>query len=117
MKEPDRTIFITLFKEAYIKCFGFQLTSTLTETDSKQFSNSIYMQTGLVIGAKSLKNYSLHDSNPSVATLDTLARYVLDAPYTDEINRKNNESHHPYWHQYRSRFSLIQANKTAFRLT
>ena len=44
--------------------------------------------TGLVIGWKSIKNYSLFvlspaaakSENPSVATLDTLSRYVMVAP-------------------------------------
>jgi len=39
--------------------------------------------------------------------LDTLARYVLDAPYTNEVQRKDYESHYPYWFQYRNRFSGI----------
>src|SRR6185437_4749644 len=45
--------------------------------------------------------------NPSVATLDTLARYVLGAPYTSEIQRKNDESHYPYWFLYREKFIKI----------
>ncbi|MBS1935832.1 MAG: hypothetical protein JST96_17670, partial [Bacteroidetes bacterium] len=40
--------------------------------------------------------------NPSVSTMDTLARYVLKAPYTDEVQRKNKEAHYPYWYQYRN---------------
>lgn len=119
MKNLNKTVFIRLFKEACLKCFGFPLTSTLSEADSKLLSNTIFEHTGLVIGAKSIKNYSLYvlntkDSkreNPSVATLDTLARYVLDAPYTDEIQRKNNESHYPYWFQYRSRFVNTVSNR------
>ena len=102
--------FITLFREAFQKCFGFQLAESLSETESRHFSNKIFEDTGLVIGAKSLKNYSVYVSNndelkqenPSVATLDTLARYVLNAPYTDEVKRKENESHHPYWFQYQN---------------
>lgn len=115
MKDPDKIIFINLFKEACEKCFGFPLTAPLSEADCKHFSNDIFSRTGLVIGAKSIKNYSFYvynaesinsrKENPSTATLDTLARYVLNAPYTDEIRRKNNESHYPYWFQYRSRFS------------
>jgi hypothetical protein len=106
-------VFISLFKEACEKCFGNPLVNPLTETDSKILANSIFEKTGLVIGPKSIKNYSLYilapDSyrkeNPSDATLDTLARYVLDAPHTDEIYRKKNESHFPYWFRYRSKFS------------
>src|SRR5258705_477096 len=99
MKDLNDTIFRQLFKDACEKCFGHSLTGSLSEADSKLLSNKILEQTGLVIGVKSMKNYSqylLHekikDENPSIATLDTLARYVLDAPYTDEIKRKENES-------------------------
>jgi hypothetical protein len=115
MKDLDRIPFIDLFKEAYEKCFGFPFSAALSETDSKVLSDKILEHTGLVIGYKSLKNYSLNlqkndrqehrHANPSVATLDTLARYVLDAPSTNEIKRKQNESHHPYWFQYSSRYS------------
>jgi hypothetical protein len=111
MNQSNDAIFIALFKDAAEKCFGYRLTSPLSETDSKLFSNKIFEQTGLVIGIKSIKNYSLYifengkKENPSVATLDTFARFVLNAPITNEVNRKNNESHYPYWFQYRSRFS------------
>lgn len=107
------TVFINLFREVCEKCFGHPLTEPLSETDSKLLSNTIFQQTGLVIGGKSIKNYSQYvftsgetkKENPSVATLDTLARYVLNAPYIDEIQRKNKESHHPWWFQYKSKFS------------
>src|SRR5690606_14688613 len=111
----------SLFKEACEKCFGFPLLSPLSEADSKLLSNKILEHTGLVIGAKSIKNYSFYvlnaqeakKENPSVATLDTLARYVLDAPYTDEVQRKKHESHYPYWFQYRSRFSHALSSRKA----
>jgi hypothetical protein len=106
-------IFISLFKEACEKCFGNPLTRPLTETDSKILANTIFEKTGLVIGPKSIKNYSLYvlapdvyrKENPSDATLDTLSRYILDAPHTDEIHRKKSESHFPYWFRYRNKFS------------
>lgn len=110
MSEKRNHGFISLFKEAFKKCFGFELTEPLSETESRHFGNKIFQETGLVIGAKSLKNYSFYivnkneskHENPSVATLDTLARYVLEAPYTDELKRKENESNHPYWFQYQN---------------
>ena len=117
----NKTAFIALFREACQKCFGFPLTSPLTEADSKLFSNKIFESTGLVIGAKSIKNYSSYvlnsnrkegKENPSTASLDTLARYVLDAPYTDEIMRKEKESHFPFWFQYRNRFSGASRTRT-----
>jgi hypothetical protein len=113
MNRLNAKIFITLFREVCQKCFGFPLITPLSETDSRLLSTTILEKTGLVIGARSIKNYSIYivkgkgssKENPSAATLDTMARYVLDAPYTTEIQRKNRESHFPYWFQYRSRFS------------
>jgi hypothetical protein len=120
MTDVNDTVFTGLFKAAYQKCFGFALTAVLTETESRHFGNTIFEDTGLVIGAKSLKNYSLYilggaetrHENPSVATLDTLARYVLNAPYTDEIHRKDKEAHYPYWFQYKNTFSNTPGTKT-----
>lgn len=103
-------VFIRLFGEVCRKCFGHTVTSTLSETDSRQLANSIFESTGLVISVKTLRNYSQYvfhpteekRENPSVATLDTLARYLLDAPFTDELKRKKDEAHHPYWFRYKS---------------
>jgi hypothetical protein len=118
MKDLNDIVFRQLFKDVCKKCFGDAVTSALSETDSKLLSNRIFDQTGLVIGVKSIRNYSLYifDSregrkeNPSVATLDTLARYVLEAPYTDEVTRRNSEDHHPYWFRYREQSVQRQGN-------
>ncbi len=115
MDDLDFLAFAALFKEAYTKCFGFAPKNPMTEAESKIFCNKILDQTGLSIGWKSVKNYSLfiigenpgRRENPSTATLDTLARYVLAAPYTSEIQRKNDESHYPYWFLYREKFSTL----------
>jgi len=112
MNDLDDLAFSELFREAYQKCFAVPLKDPLTETEGKLFSGKIFDQTGLVIGPKSIKNYSSYiinnrnnkEENPSIATLDTLARYVLNAPYTDELQRKNKESHYPYWFQYKNQF-------------
>jgi hypothetical protein len=114
MDNLDNLAFAALFKEAYAKCFGLAIKNPLTETESKIFCNKILELTGLSIGWKSAKNYSIFimdpeagkQENPSAATLDTFARYVLGAPYTTEIQRKNNESHYPYWFLYREKFLL-----------
>jgi hypothetical protein len=111
MNDVNASIFIVLFKEAYEKCFGQALEQPLSETESKLFYNQILEQTGLVVGWKSLKNYSLYvlnpsgakEENPSNASLDTLARYVLNAPYITETERKDKESHYPYWFQYKEK--------------
>jgi hypothetical protein len=116
MNDLDASAFAALFKEAHGKCFGHPIANPLTETESKLFSNKIFDQTGLVIGPKSIKNYSLFvlngaegkEENPSVATLDTLARYAADAPYTNEIQRKVRENHYPYWFQYKDKFYRSQ---------
>ena len=109
MNQQDVLAFDQLFRQACQRCFGRLPDSVLTETESKLFSNEILDKTGLVIGWKSIKNYSsyifqpshLKVENPSTASLDTLARYVLQAPYTDEAERKSKASHYPYWFQYR----------------
>ena len=111
MNDLDFLAFANLFKEASLKCFGYPLKDPFTETESKLFHNQVFDQTGLTIGWKSLKNYSLFvvggpsgkEVNPSVATLDTLARYVMDAPYTVEIERKKKEGHYPYWFRYKEK--------------
>jgi hypothetical protein len=111
MNESDNRAFAALFKDAYFKCFGEALKEPMTETESKLFCNKVLERTGLSIGWKSVKNYSFYildnksakAENPSVATLDTLSRYVMDAPRTTEIDRKNNESHHPYWYLYKGK--------------
>ena len=111
MNDLDLLAFANLFKEASLKCFGYPLKDPFTETESKLFHNQVFDQTGLTIGWKSLKNYSLFvvggpsgkEVNPSVATLDTLARYVMNAPYTMEIERKEKEGHYPYWFRYKEK--------------
>ena len=88
------------------------VTVPLTETEAKLFYNKVLEETGLVIGWKSLKNYSFfvlsaeggRAENPSVATLDTLARYVGGAPYTSEPERKAAAGHYPYWYAYREKW-------------
>jgi len=112
MDDFDFLVFAGLFKGAYTKCFGHAIKNPMTETESKIFCNRILEQTGLSIGWKSAKNYSFFitgasvnkQENPSYATLDTLARYVLGAPYTTEIQRKNDEGHYPYWFLYKEKF-------------
>ena len=108
----NESAFISLFKEVCQKCFGHPITEPLSETDSKLLVNTVFDQTGLVIGVKSIKNYSHYifnsregkQENPSTATLDTLSRYLLNAPFTDEIKRKEKEGHYPWWFQYRNNF-------------
>lgn len=110
MEDSDRKIFTELFREACTKCFGHELATSLSEAESKQLSTTIFEATGLVIGVKSVKNYSQfvtgtgRDENPSTATLDTLARYVMAAPSIDETIRKDREPHHPYWFEYKRKF-------------
>jgi len=123
MEESDYILFVSLFKEAYQKCFVHEINRPLTEAESKLFSNHILDQTGLTVGWRSLKNYSFYVAdlrhekreNPSIATLDTLARYVLSAPYTNEISRKNDESHHPYWFLYRE--SQFKQSRSAIQFS
>jgi hypothetical protein len=116
MKHIDQAIFIHLFKEAYRKCFGFEMLHAMSESESRHFSDKIFGETGLVIGPKSLKNYAgfilknegSRLANPSVATLDTLARYVLGAPYTDEVQRKKTGDSYPFWFQYKNKLHAYE---------
>ncbi|HEX7071937.1 MAG TPA: hypothetical protein VF190_14075 [Rhodothermales bacterium] len=109
MTDLEARAFAALFRDAYRKCFKHEPEAPLSEPESRRFSSEILERTGLVIGWKSLKNYSQavlrtpghKPENPTTATLDTLARYVLDAPVTDEPERKRREPHFPYWFQYR----------------
>jgi len=104
--EPDA--FAQLFGDAYRRCFSTAFAAPLTEPESHRFSVEIAESTGLEIGWKSLKNYSGYllgrtgrVENPSIATLDTLARYVAGAPHTDEEQRRARERHYPYWVRYK----------------
>ncbi len=123
MNRSDNLAFASLFKEAYLKCFSQALENPVSETESKLLCNQVLEQTGLSIGWKSVKNYSffvtdpnsVKSENPSIATLDTLARYVLRAPYTTEIKRKNDESHHPYWFLYKEQFNRSLKKKPGKR--
>lgn len=122
MTQQDTLAFTALFKEAWFKCFGQALENPVSETESKLFCNQVLDHTGLSIGWKSVKNYSLFitgshtkPENPSVATLDTLARYVLSAPYTSELKRKAGEGHHPYWFLYREKFNKSPQKATTNR--
>lgn len=113
MNVVDLHVFEGLFREACQKCFGHPLTRPLTETESRLMYTRIFEDTGLVVGWKSIKNYSLfvlspagpHKSvNPSVASLDTLSRYVAGAPYLTEPERKKSAGHYPYWFEYKSKW-------------
>jgi hypothetical protein len=118
MNQHQDFIFINLFKEVCQKCFGHELTSPLTESESKHMASEMLESTGLVIGWKSLKNYSIfalneeneRNENPSVATLDTLARYLAAAPQTNESSRKKTGAHFPYWFNYRDNYIRPAAN-------
>ena len=108
-RQGEEAAFAQLFKKACKKYFGKDLTEPLSETESKLFCIDIEEKTGLAVGFKSIKNYSIfitggknvRKENPSLATLDTLARYVLKAPITTEQERKRDENHYPYWHLYK----------------
>jgi hypothetical protein len=111
MNAIDLGAFSALFQEACVRCFGHAVTAPLTETEAKLFYTKVFDATGLVVGWKSIKNYSGFllatggkAENPSVATLDTLARYVGGVPYTTEPERKAVAGHYPYWYGYREKW-------------
>lgn len=113
MVNDQNEVFASLFREACEKGLSKPLEEALTEPEAKRLSDDIQERTGLVIGWKSIKNFSLYvtqgpgkkQENPSISTLDTLTRYVLNAPATDELKRKTAENQYSYWYHYRSRFS------------
>lgn len=123
MDEFDRRVFAELLNAVVMKCFGHPLSTPLSEPESKHLSTEIEESTGLVIGWRSVKNYAAFllnpssgkQENPSVATLDTLARYVLDAPVTSEAERKKTEEHFPYWFRYREQAGLTPKPVTSSR--
>jgi len=111
--------FRRLFADAYRRCFSAELASTLTESESHRLSVDIAETTGLEIGWKSLKNYSSflfgrasRAENPSVPTLDTLARYVAGAPPTDEEQRRARERDYSYWFRYRDQLRRLESIQT-----
>jgi hypothetical protein len=108
----DRHAFVSLMKDACFRCFGQPLEHMLSEPECRHLSSEIGEHTGLVIGWKSLKNYIAfvlesageRRASPSHATLDTLARYVLEAPAVSEIYRKKHEPSFGYWFRYREQY-------------
>jgi hypothetical protein len=118
--EADAQAFARLFDDAYRKCFSIPFAAPLTESESHRFSVEIAESAGLEIGWKSLKNYSSYllgsggrTENPSVPTLDTLARYVADAPRTTEERRRTQERHYPYWFRYRDALRQTEMAQTS----
>jgi hypothetical protein len=114
-EESDAIPFARLFRDAFRKCFSAELTAPLTESESHRLSVEITESTGLEIGWKSLKNYSHYllgstsrVENPSIPTLDTLARYVAGAPRTTEEQRRSRERHYPYWFRFRDALRVGQ---------
>ena len=118
MNEVDLGAFTAMFQDACLKCYGHAVREPLTETESRLLYNKIFDDTGLVVGWKSIKNYSFFllsvstakPENPSVATLDTLSRYVTGAPYTTETERKKTGGHYPYWYQYRAQWAAHRSD-------
>lgn len=80
--------------------------------ESRYLSNGIE-RTRLGRRLEKPKNYSafvLHSGttkpeNPSTATLDTLARYLVGAPATTEVQRKREGVHFGYWFRYLEQFA------------
>ena len=120
MDELDRRAFADLLNAVVVKCLGHPLNNPLSEPESKHVSNEIEESTGLVVGWRSIKNYAVFvlnpasgkPENPSVATLDTLARYVFNAPVTSEAERKKSEEHFPYWFRYREQVGTLPKPQT-----
>jgi hypothetical protein len=112
MNDPNEPVFENLFKETYQKYFGHPMTNPLSENESREFSKEIYLVTGLLVPAAYLTNYAAYilctpesrQVNPSAAILDTLVRYLEEAPLTIEEEGKRNGAYFPYWFKYRDGF-------------
>ncbi|MDP4217694.1 MAG: hypothetical protein Q8927_15945, partial [Bacteroidota bacterium] len=112
MDRLDQLAFAGLFKAACLKCFGYPLQAPLTEAESKVLQDRVFDETGLTVGWKSIKNYSFfiiqdasgRQENPSLATLDTLARFVLGAPYASEAERRQKGDHFSWWFRYKQQW-------------
>lgn len=124
MNKQDLLAFTYLFKAVCQKCFVQPLSNTLTEAESRHLSHEIELQTGLVVGWKSLKNYAafvLQEApykaeNPSLATLDTLARYHFEAPVTTEVQRKKSANLYPYWFKYKDQIVGVTPAPTSSQI-
>jgi hypothetical protein len=97
MQQADEAASKQLFRDACRRCFGHDLTAPPSATERKLFCTRVLQETGLPIDWKSIQK-------PTVFTLDTLARFVLEAPYTDENTQKTKEGHCPYWFRYKEEF-------------
>lgn len=112
MQQSAYQAFAELFLSACTKCFGETPEAALSESESRYFSDEIQDKTGRVIAWKSLRNYSVaiveggEHLNPNLATLDTLARYLADAPDISETARERSRQNYDfwlrYWEQYKS---------------
>ena len=124
MNKQDLLAFTSLFIAVCEKCFAQPLSNALSEAESRHLSHEIELQTGLVVGWKSIKNYAafvLQESpykpeNPSLATLDTLARYHFEAAVTTEVQRKKSANLYPYWFKYKDQIIGVRPTPTPSRI-
>jgi len=119
MEAPDLQIFIALFQQACLRCFGQLPATPLDAAASAHMSHVVHQSTGLFLSARIIQQYAAFalaqktalTETPSGASLDTLARYVMDAPYTTEAERKTREGYFPYWHLFKAQYATGTANE------
>lgn len=120
MEAPDLQIFIALFQQACLRCFGQLPATPLDAAASAHMSHVMHQSTGLFLSARIIQHYAAFalapaatiTETPSGASLDTLARYVMDAPYTTEAERKTREGYFPYWHLFKAQYATGTAHET-----
>lgn len=110
MQQADEAAFKQLFRDACRRCFGLNPIVPLSAVESKRFCAHVLEETDLVIGWKTVQGYSLQIHldipdegrriHPSGATLEALARYVLEVRRAEAPP----EGRYPYWFQYREDF-------------
>lgn len=113
MEAPDLQAFISLFQQACLRCFGQLPTNPLDAAASAHMSHTVHQSTGLFLNARIIQHYAAFalvpgaaiTETPSGASLDTLARYIMEAPYTTETERKTREGHFPYWHLFKAQYT------------
>lgn len=119
MDAPDLQIFIALFQQACLRCFGQLPATPLDAAASAHMSHVVHQSTGLFLSTRIIQHYAAFalaqetaiTETPSGASLDTLARYVMDAPYTTEAERKTREGYFPYWHLFKAQYTTGTANE------
>ena len=105
MTSQEFANFKLLMQNVYFKA-SYSALKKLSETEANSLAVLIEERTGMTISGKTIINFInaiLKDTpnkiNPSLVSLDTLARYCLDIPRGSDQERKK-QNNYIYWYQY-----------------